>query len=226
MTCRFWSRSRDCPRLTTSGCRRYFVRAERHEIGSLTRGEAHQALTEPARQGGRPFTPDAAEVMLDHIGGYPFALQIYGREAWRQSQGAGTIDLAAVGRALPAAARRLDRTVHRDHWAQASPTERDYLVAVAELARDRAPFTGGDVAERLGKPVTNLSSIRARLLAMGALTYDGQQLAFATPGMGAYILKQATRGHEPPLRPDSSGLLGEQPERLRGPSTPGGELSR
>jgi hypothetical protein len=213
--------SLDNKRLST-----YFVRAERHEIGSLTRGEAHQALTEPARQGGRPFTPDAAEVMLDHIGGYPFALQIYGREAWRQSQGAGTIDLAAVGRALPAAARRLDRTVHRDHWAQASPTERDYLVAVAELARDRAPFTGGDVAERLGKPVTNLSSIRARLLAMGALTYDGQQLAFATPGMGAYILKQATRGHEPPLRPDSSGLLGEQPERLRGPSTPGGELSR
>ncbi len=52
----------------------YFVRAERHEIGSLTRGEAHhQALTEPAR----PFSPDAADVMLDHIGGYPFALQIY-----------------------------------------------------------------------------------------------------------------------------------------------------
>jgi hypothetical protein len=214
--------SLDNKRLST-----YFVRAERHEIGSLTREEARRALTEPADLAGRPFDVDAAEVMLDQIGGYPFAVQIYGREAWRRSQGAGTIDLAAVESALPAAARRLDRTVHRDHWAQASPAEREYLVAVAELVRERAPFTGGDVAQRLGKPVTSLSEIRARLLAMGALTYDGQQLAFATPGMGAYVLQQATRGNEPPLRPDSSGLLGEQPEHLRrGPSTPGGELGR
>jgi hypothetical protein len=214
--------SLDNKRLST-----YFVRAERHEIGSLTREEARRALTEPADQAGRPFDVDAAEVMLDQIGGYPFAVQIYGREAWRQSQGAGTISLAAVERALPAAARRLDRTVHRDHWAQASPAEREYLVAVAELARDRAPFTGGDVAQRLGKPVTSLSEIRSRLLAMGALTYDGQQLAFATPGMGAYILKQASGGNEPPLRPDSSGLFGEQPDHLRrGQSTPGGELGR
>ena len=180
--------SLDNKRLST-----YFVRAERHEIGSLSHEEARRALTEPARRAGRPFEPEAAEVMLDQIGGYPFAVQIYGREAWRQSQGAGTINLAAVRSALPAAARRLDRTVHRDHWAQASPAERAYLVAVAELARDRAPFTGGDVAQRLGKPVTSLSEIRARLLAMGALTYNGRQLAFATPGMSAYILGQAAR---------------------------------
>jgi hypothetical protein len=99
------------------------------EIGSLTRDEARQALVEPARQMGRPFEPDAAELMLDHIGGYPFAVQIYGHEAWRASQGAAAIDLAAVPRALPAAAGRLDRSV--DHWVQASDAERDYLVAVA-----------------------------------------------------------------------------------------------
>jgi len=63
--------------------------------------------------------------MLDQIGGYPFAVQIYGREPWRQSQGASTISLDAVRSALPAAPRRLDRTVHRDHWAQASRAERD-----------------------------------------------------------------------------------------------------
>jgi hypothetical protein len=72
---------------------------------------------------GRPFESDAAELMLDHIGCYPFAVQIYGRAAWRASQGAEVIDLAAVQRALPDAARRLDRTVHRDHWVQASDAE-------------------------------------------------------------------------------------------------------
>lgn len=213
--------SLDNKRLST-----FFVRAERHEIGSLTREEARRALTVPADQAGRPFDAEAAEVMLDQIGGYPFAVQIYGREAWRQSQGAGTISLAAVRSALPAAARRLDRTVHRDHWAQASPGAREYLIAVADLAHDRESFTGGDVAQRLAKPVTSLSEIRARLLAMGALTYDGQRLGFATPGMDAYIRGQAARGDEPSLPGDSCGLLGEQPEHLRrrGPDTPGGEL--
>jgi hypothetical protein len=215
--------SLDNKRLST-----YFVRAERHEIGSLTREEARRALTEPAEQAGRLFDVDAAEVMLDQIGGYPFAVQIYGREAWRQSQGASTISLDAVRSALPAAARRLDRTVHRDHWAQASRAEREYLVAVADLARDRAPFTGGDVAQRVGKPVTSLSEIRARLLAMGALTYDGRQLAFATPGMGAYILRQVAHEDEPSLRPDPSGPLSEQPEHLRrrSPNPADGELGR
>jgi hypothetical protein len=216
------------PTLDNKRLSTYFVRAERHEIGSLTREEARQALTEPARQAGRPFDSDAADVMLDEIAGYPFAVQIYGREAWRQSNGAATIDIAAVHRALPDAARRLDRTVHRDHWAGASRAERQYLIALAELARDPAPFTGGDVARRLGKPASSLSEIRARLLAMGALTFDGHQLAFATPGMGAYVLSQATRANERPLRSDEPDPLGEQPEQLRrrDPRAPGSETSR
>lgn len=215
------------PTLDNNRLSTYFVRAERHEIGSLTRDEARQALVEPARQAGRPFEPAAAELMLDHIGGYPFALQIYGREAWRASQGAAVIDLATVQRALPAAARRLDRTVHHDHWVQASDAERDYLMAVAQLAQEGSPFTGGDVAHRLGKPVTSLSEIRARLLAMGALTYDGRQLAFATPGMSEYVLREAGHAAESPLRHAQPGT-GARPEHVRRPGHGGrdGGISR
>lgn len=211
------------PTLDNNRLSTYFVRAERHEIGSLTRDEARQALVEPARQAGRPFEPAAAELMLDHIGGYPFAVQIYGREAWRASQGAAVIDLATVQRALPAAARRLDRTVHRDHWVQAS----DAVMAVAQLAQEGSPFTGGDVARRLGKPVTSLSEIRARLLAMGALTYDGRQLAFATPGMSEYVLREAGHAAESPLRHAQPGT-GARPEHVRRPGHGGrdGGISR
>ena len=179
------------PTLDNNRLSTYFVRAERHEIGSLTRDEAREALVEPAVQAGRPFEPQAAELLLDHVGGYPFAIQLYGREVWRASHGAATIDLAAVQRALPGAARRLDRTVHRDHWLQASVAEREYLLAVAQLSHEASPFNGGDVARRLGKPAASLSEIRARLIAMGALTYDGRQLAFATPGMADYVVGRA-----------------------------------
>jgi hypothetical protein len=203
------------PTLDNNRLSTYFVRAERHEIGALSRAEARQALVEPARQAGRPFQRDAAELMLDHIGGYPFAVQIYGREAWRASQGVAAIELAAAQRALPAAARRLDRTVHRDHWVQASDAERNYLVAVAQLAREGSPFTGGDVAHRIGKPVSSVSEIRARLLAMGALTYDGRQLAFATPGMAEYVLREAGHAAESPVRQADPGT-DDRPHVRRG----------
>jgi hypothetical protein len=87
---------------------------------------------------------------------------------------------------------------------------RDYLVDVAQLTQEASPFTGGDVAQRLGKPVSSVSEIRARLLAMGALTYDGRQLAFATPGMAEYVLREAVGAAEPPLRNNPS-RSGERP---------------
>ena len=101
----------------------------------MTRDEARQALVEPARRAGRPFEPDAAELMLDHIGGYPFAVQIYGREAWRSSQGAAAIDRGAVQRALPAAARRLDRIVRGPTKDQPLPA----VVRCRERRQDAAP---------------------------------------------------------------------------------------
>jgi hypothetical protein len=186
------------PTLDNNRLSTFFVRADRHEIGSLTRPEAREALVEPARQAGRPFERDAAELVLDHVGGYPFAVQIYGREVWRASQGDERIDLAAANRALPGAARRLDRTVHRDHWLQASDAERDYLLAVAQLSRRGSPFTGGDVAKTLDKPARSLSELRARVIAKGVLTYDGRQLAFATPGMANYIMGLADQAVDPP----------------------------
>ena len=53
-------------------------------------------------------------------------------------------------------------------------------MALPQLTQEGSPFTGSDVADDLGKPVRSLSELRARPLAMGALTYDERGLAFAT----------------------------------------------
>lgn len=71
----------------------------------------------------------------------------------------------------------------------ATPREREYLVAVAELLAAGGPVTGGAVARQLHVAPAQLSSYRARLLTKGTLTAEGDQLRFPVPGMGAYVLK-------------------------------------
>jgi hypothetical protein len=90
-------------------------------------------------------------------------------------------------------------------WAQASPRERRYLRAVAELQATGAVVTGTAVAQRLGAVAKNLASARGRLIEKGTLTSAGDELFFTVPGMGAYILgladQERARSRRPP-RPD------------------------
>ena len=81
----------------------------------------------------------------------------------------------------------LARGLYARRWAQASPRERRYLRAVAELQATGAPVTG-TVAQRLGTVAKNLASARDRLIEKGTLTSADDELSFTVPGIGAYIL--------------------------------------
>jgi hypothetical protein len=99
----------------------------------------------------------------------------------------------------------LARGPYARRWAQASPRERRYLRAIAELQATGATVTGTTVAQRLGTVAKNLASARGRLTDKGTLTSTGDELSFTVPGMGAYILGLANhdraRSHRP-LGPD------------------------
>ena len=69
----------------------YLERAEWHDLDILPPTEARQALVGPAQQAGRPMTPAAADVLLDHAGGYPYAIQVAGHFAWRASHGSRAV---------------------------------------------------------------------------------------------------------------------------------------
>jgi hypothetical protein len=196
----------------------YFVRGERHDLGMLSPAEARLALLEPARLAGRPFTPEAADRLLAETGGYPFAVQIHGRQAWRESSGAPSINLAAVERAIPVAADRLDRTVHREHWQTASPLERRYMIAVADLIATGDRFTGADVARSLGQAPASMTAVRARLIIAGAITYDGDQLDFATPGMASYVSTRAESRDTEPARAQRTELKPGDASRMPKPA--------
>jgi len=165
----------------------YLERAEWHDLDTLPPGEARQALVGPAQQAGRPTTPAAADLLLDHAGGYPYAIQVAGHFAWRASHGSRAIGVDHARSAVPKIEADLAK-LFRSRWDDASPREQQYLRAMAEVAGRGEVPRGGTVAAELGAPVTSVSYLRARLLRKGTIYRQaGGALHFITPGMGAWI---------------------------------------
>jgi hypothetical protein len=166
----------------------YLERGAWHELGLLSGEETVRALRLPAEAGGRPMDEDAAIVLAEASGGYPYAIQLYGHHAWRASAGNDRIDLAAAQAALPRAQRALEDGLYAARWSAASPTQKRYLTALATIVATTNPTTGRAVAEQLGSTPKQLSSVRDELIKAGTLTVDGDQLRFTIPGMSAYVL--------------------------------------
>ncbi|MDZ5620280.1 ATP-binding protein [Nocardioides sp. HM23] len=165
----------------------YLERAEWHDLDTLPPNEAREALVGPAQQAGRPMTPGAADVLLDHAGGYPYAIQVAGHFAWRASHASRAIGVDHARAAVPKIEADL-ANLFRSRWDDASPREQEYLRAMAAVAGRGELPRGGLVAAELGEPVTSVSYLRARLLRKGTIYREaGGGLHFITPGMGAWI---------------------------------------
>lgn len=165
----------------------YFERAEWHLLGMLDRTAAEIALQEPARSAGRPMTDSAAQVLAEASGGYPYAIQLMGHHAWRASTGASSIEERHTAAAIAAAQDELAGGLYAARWADASAREKEYLAALAKLCAERERITGSMVAEALGKTPKALSTVRARLIAKGAIYAETEVVRFAVPGMAAWV---------------------------------------
>ncbi len=175
----------------------YFERGAWFEPGLLDAADTLRALQLPAERAGRPMQDDAARVLADASGGYPYAVQLYGHHAWRTSTGNPTIDLAAANEAVPRAARELARSLYVSRWTAASPVQREYLAAAAELSAT-SPITARGIADLLGKTTKQLSTVREDLIKAGTLTVHGDELQFTIPGMSEYV-RTVGQGHAAPL---------------------------
>ncbi len=170
----------------------YLERGAWHELGTLTSHETARALRLPAESAGRPMDEDAAIVLAQASGGYPYAVQLYGHHAWRTANGRDRIDLGAAQNALPRAQQELERGLYAARWTAASPSQKRYMAAVASVADTEAheAVASRAVAEKLGRTPKQLSSVRDELIKQGTLTVEGQGLRFTIPGMAAFVRTQ------------------------------------
>lgn len=149
------------------------------QIGKLDHNAAIRAIQAPARHEGATFEPDALEAILSQTQGYPYFLQEWGSHAWVVA-GSSPITAADVDRATELALAALDTSFFRVRYDRCTPTERQYLRAMAELGP--GPHKSGDIANIMSRKVTSVAPLRGTLISKG-MVYSPEHgdTAFTVP---------------------------------------------
>ncbi|WP_298888649.1 ATP-binding protein [uncultured Serinicoccus sp.] len=166
-------------------------------IDRLSREQAERALQLPAQDEDATWSPEALSAMYAATGGYPYFLQAYGKEVWDLAP-ESPITAEDVRVAGPEAEAELAVGFFGSRYERATPGEREYLRAMADLAAQRVE-TGeevdeiesvatADIASHLGRKPQSLSPPRDALLKKG-LIYSGERgrIAFTVPHFGRYL---------------------------------------
>ena len=160
-------------------------------IDKLDRADADRALLAPAEREGVTITPEALDALYTASGGYPYFVQAYGKATWDAAP-RSPIGLADVRMAEPEAEAELAVGFFGSRYERATPAEREYLRAMAELTDGRdEPVSTAAIAEHLSRKASSLSPARDSLIKKG-LVYSAQRgtIAFTVPHFGRYLLAQ------------------------------------
>ena len=170
-------------------CRRrksYSERLFRYvRIDRLDRAAADLALLAPAEREDVEFDADALDALYEASGGYPYFVQAYGKAAWDAAP-RSPITADDVRVAAPEAEAELAVGFFGSRYERATPAEREYMRAMAEL--DRGPRRAG--ADRRASPSTSAASLVA-------VPGPGQP---AQEGAGLLRRARPDRVHRPALR--------------------------
>jgi DNA polymerase III delta prime subunit len=164
-------------------------------IDRLDRAAADAALALPAEDEGAGFTSDALDAMYAATGGYPYFIQAYGKAVWDLAP-ASPMTAEDVAVAAPEAESELAVGFFGSRFERATPGEREYLRAMADVAVELGDETDAvptaDVATHLARKPQSLSPARDALLKKG-LIYSGERgrIAFTVPHFGRYLRAHA-----------------------------------
>lgn len=157
------------------------------------------ALVQPAEQLGVSYEADALDLLVAASEGYPYLVQLLGRQAWEAAGGAD-ITLAHAQVAVGRAHQHLADNVLGSRWARATPKERAYLTAMATLGP--GAVHSGEIARTLGQTAQTLSPVRQNLIDKGIIVADGTRaVQFAIPGFRSFVLEEAAPDVSPKSLP-------------------------
>ncbi|WP_168582670.1 ATP-binding protein [Gephyromycinifex aptenodytis] len=166
-------------------------------IDRLDRAAAEHALQVPAREEDAEWSQDALEAMYHATGGYPYFIQAYGKVTWDAAP-ASPISAHDVAVAGPEAEEELGVGFFGSRFERATPGEREYLRAMAEVAAEQVAageeldetesVPTAEVAKHLDRKPQSLSPARDGLLKKG-LIYSSERgrIAFTVPHFGKYL---------------------------------------
>jgi hypothetical protein len=161
-------------------------------VDRLPREMADRALLVPAGTEDVDYEPDALDELYRLTDGYPYFVQAYGKVTWDVAV-ESPIRTSDVAEAAPEAEGELAVGFFGARYDRATPAERDYMRAMAELGADSndKAVTTSQVAETLGRKPQSLSPARDGLIKKG-LVYSSERgtVAFTVPHFGKFLRAQ------------------------------------
>lgn len=158
-------------------------------VDRLPREMSDRALLVPASTEDVDFEPEALDELYRLTDGYPYFVQAYGKVTWDMAV-ESPIRTTDVAEAAPEAESELAVGFFGARYDRATPAERDYMRAMAELGADSKDeaVTTAQVAERLGRKPQSLSPARDGLIKKG-LVYSSERgtVAFTVPHFGKFL---------------------------------------
>jgi hypothetical protein len=161
-------------------------------VDRLPRPMAERAWTLPAAEEGVEYDADALDALYRLTDGYPYFVQAYGKATWDVAV-SSPVRRADVEAAAPDAEAELAVGFFGARFDRATPAERDYMAAMADLGEgngDRAVATA-DVAAALGRRPQSLSPARDGLIKKG-LVFSAERgtVGFTVPHFGRFLRSQ------------------------------------
>jgi hypothetical protein len=158
-------------------------------IDRLDRPAADRALLAPAEREEVTFEPEALDALYAAADGYPYFVQAYRKVTWDVAA-ASPITAADVAMAAPVAEAELAVGFFGSRYDRATPAEREYMHAMAELGGPAgAAVSTSEVAVSLGRKPASLSPARDSLIKKGLVfSAERGQIAFTVPHFGRYLL--------------------------------------
>lgn len=175
--------------VTLAASKSYAERLFRYvSVDRLPREMAERAWRVPAEEEGVEYEDEAIEELYRLTDGYPYFLQAFGKFTWDAAI-SSPISTADVLSAAPEAEAELAVGFFGARYERATPAERDYMNAMAELGEknDLAVPTSA-IATHLGRKPQSLSPARDGLIKKG-LVYSAERgrVAFTVPHFGKFL---------------------------------------
>ena len=170
------------------------------DVGALSEPEADKALQDPAVAEQVEFSSKALKEIFSLTKGYPYFIQEWGYQCWNQAEQT-PIELDVVNTATTIVLSRLDENFFRVRFDRLTPSEKNFLRAMAELGPQEQRM--GDIADKLGVKVTSLGPVRAKLISKGMVFSPAYgDLAFTVPLFDQFMLRAiSSKSTASPLPP-------------------------
>jgi hypothetical protein len=158
-------------------------------VDRLPRDMAERAWRVPAGTEGVTFEDAAIDELYRFTDGYPYFVQAYGKVTWDAAVG-DPITADDVREAAPEAEAELAIGFFGARYDRATPAERDYMTAMADLGRDQddGPVATAEIARSLTRKPQSLSPARDGLIKKG-LVFSAERgsVAFTVPHFGKFL---------------------------------------